>query len=135
MSGSHLLALLGAIGSVASIVSLFLSVAIFRWTKRDTDQMEVRLHAALAAVRDAPRLPAPASASADLQRMDGDYQAELSRRLQAGEVVVRLDRSGQGKGNHSWHAVTSQGRLITLSKGGRGRPGITVHVDEADKDA
>ncbi len=57
---------------------------------------------------------------ADLSRLSDAEGTALQGMLQADEVVVTLERSGAGKGNHPWQAVTSAGRVLQVYTGGRG---------------
>lgn len=56
---------------------------------------------------------------ADLSRLSDDERNALEGKLEAAEVVLKLERSGTGRGNHPWQAVTSVGRVLLVYTGGR----------------
>ena len=109
------------LGFVVGAVALVLTILIFRWTNRDDGDRHAELLDAVrtmgATVRDVGTRTT--LAPADLAKLSDAERSALQGLLQANEVVVRVERSGTGKGNHPWQAVTSAGRVLQVYTGGR----------------
>ncbi|MBU2600819.1 MAG: hypothetical protein KKA32_01435 [Actinobacteria bacterium] len=116
-------------GFVVGVVALVLTSLIYHWTNRTDSDRHSELTDALQVTQDAVRdLSAQvAPAEAHLGDLSAEEERSLRGLLGSGEVVVRCARSGSGKGNHPWQAVTSKGRLLQVYTGGR-RGG--VHASE-----
>ena len=117
------------LGFVVGAVALVLTILIYRWTNQDDANRHAELLDAVktmgATVEDLGKT-SPLS-PADLTKLSPAERSALHGLLQPDEIVVRVERSGTGRGNHPWQAVTSAGRLLQVYTGGR-RGG--VHATE-----
>jgi hypothetical protein len=109
------------LGFIAGLVSLALTILIYRWTTISDDERHAELKDALAGMRAllgelAPRAP---DLRDDLGQLSLAEQRELRALLQPQEEIVRVARSGSGKGNHPWQAFTTTGRVVQVYTGGR----------------
>ena len=119
------------LGFVVGAIALVLTFLIYRWTNTDDADRHAELLDALqtmgATVRDLGTRTQQPLPTADLTRLSSAERSALQGMLQADEVVVRVERSGTGKGNHPWQAVTSAGRVLQVYTGGR-RGGVHTNV-------
>ena len=110
------------LGFIVGAASLVITCLIFRWTNVSDSERHAELKGALhemgALLKEA--LSKVPTTDADLSSLSTPERAERRGLLGPEERVVKLARSGSGKGNRPWQAFTNAGRVLQIYTGGRG---------------
>lgn len=116
------------LGCLVGAYALLLTRRIYRWTsKADADRHAELLDAVRTMGETVRDIITGASVPPDLTTLSDAERSALQGLLQAREHILRVKRSGTGKGNHPWQAVTSAGRVLQVYTGGR-RGGVHTSV-------
>jgi hypothetical protein len=109
------------LGCLLGIASVWLTVLIYCWTSRKQAEYQAELTFALDELRLArAQQPGPdPTPSADLSGLPDEARERFVALLEGDERIIRLTRTGTGKGAHPWLAITTTGKVLRAYRGGR----------------